>query len=454
MDTPALSVTEASTNGKSDTVKAKKKTEKTEEPAPPPAPKYDPTNPYHNALKQFDNAVAYLKLPRGIGDTLKYPQRELSVNFPVRMDDGSVRVFSGYRVHHSTVRGPSKGGIRYHQDVSIDEVRALAMWMTWKCALVNLPYGGAKGGVIVDPTTLSLRELENMTRRFAAEISVLMNPNGDIPAPDVGTNAQIMAWIMDTYSMHHGFTVPAVVTGKPLEIGGSLGRHEATGKGVVFTLREALRRCDIQPREATCAVQGFGNVGSIAAQDAHNMGIKVVAANDVKGGVYKGDGLDITALRQHVAETGSVINFPGTQPINTDELLTLDVDILIPAALESQITGKNADRIKARVIAEGANGPTTPEADEILNEKGVFVIPDILCNAGGVTVSYFEWVQGLQSFFWPEKEINEKLELVMVNSFNSVIDAAAHYGVSNRTAAHILAIERVAKAMMLRGIYP
>jgi glutamate dehydrogenase (NAD(P)+) len=412
-------------------------------------------NAYVVALAQFDKAAGYLKdVPRGIIANLRLPKRELTVNFPVKMDDGSVRMFTGYRVHHNTVRGPTKGGIRYHPDVSLDEVRALAMWMTWKCSLMNIPYGGAKGGVIVDPTHLSQGELERLTRRYATEISILMNPASDVPAPDVGTNGQIMAWIMDTYSMHAGYSLPAVVTGKPVEIGGSLGRLEATGRGVMYTTREALRHTGLAINGSRVVVQGFGNVGSIAARIAHEMGFKVIAVSDVYGGIYNPQGIDIPALIHYQHANRAIQGFPNTETVSNNELLTLECDVLIPAALENQITSVNADDIRAKVIAEGANGPTTPEADEILQDRGVFIIPDVLCNGGGVTVSYFEWVQDLQAFFWTEEEINRQLERIMVSAFNLVLNEADRLKIDNRTAAQVLAIRRVAEALMIRGIYP
>ncbi|MBM4422669.1 MAG: Glu/Leu/Phe/Val dehydrogenase [Chloroflexi bacterium] len=411
-------------------------------------------NAYQNALAQYDKAVAHLKLKRGIAEYLRYPKRELTVNFPVKLDGGDVKIFTGYRVHHSTTLGPTKGGIRFHHDVTLDEVRALAMWMTWKCSLMGLPYGGAKGGVIVDPKTLSANELETLTRRYATEISILMNPKGDVPAPDVGTTPQIMAWIMDTYSMHQGFSLPAVVTGKPVEIGGSLGRIEATGRGVMFAAREAMKQINLPIENATVAVQGFGNVGSIAARAAHEMEMKVVAVTDVSGGVYNPNGLDIPALIGRFNDNRSVVGFPSADSISNDELLALKVDVLIPAALENQITSANASAVKCRVLAEGANGPTTPEADDILNDKGIFIIPDILCNGGGVVVSYLEWVQDLQSFFWEEDEINKQLERHVVNAFKRVLGEAQQRNIDNRTAAQVLAIRRVAEALMIRGIYP
>lgn len=412
------------------------------------------SNAFQNALAQYDRAVAHLKLKRGIQEHLRHPKRELTVNFPVRMDNGDVKVFTGFRVHHNTALGPTKGGIRYHQDVNLDEVRALSMWMTWKCSLMGLPYGGAKGGVIVDPKSLSSNEIETLTRRYATEISVLMDPQGDVPAPDVGTNGQIMAWIMDTYSMHRGHSMPAVVTGKPIEIGGSLGRLEATGRGVMFTAREALKTINLPVEGASVAVQGFGNVGSIAARTAHEMGMKVVAVTDVTGGIHNPNGLDIPALFNHISETRSVVGFPVADSISNAELLTLPVDLLIPAALENQITSVNACDVKCKVLAEGANGPTTPEADDILNDQGIFIIPDVLCNGGGVVVSYFEWVQDLQSFFWEEAEINRQLERHVVNAFGRVLAEAQKLKIDNRTAAQVLAIRRVAEATLIRGIYP
>ncbi len=411
-------------------------------------------NPYEMALAQYDRAVKHLALKRGIEDYLRAPKRELTVNFPVRMDDRSVKIFTGYRVHHSTARGPTKGGIRYHPGVTLDEVRALAMWMTWKCAVLNLPYGGAKGGVVCDPKLLSLQELENLTRRYATEISVLMSPEGDIPAPDVNTTPQIMAWIMDTYSMHRGYSVPAVVTGKPVPVGGSLGRAEATGRGVMVSTREALAQLNFPLKGARVAVQGFGNVGSVSASLLHAAGARIVAVSDSRGGTLNPRGLDPRALVQYKRESGRLDDYPGGQPITNEDLLVSDCDVLIPAALEQQITASNAERIRARLVVEGANGPTTPEADAILGARGVLVIPDILANAGGVVVSYFEWVQDLQSFFWSEEEINERLERLMVRAYREVGATARDKGVDWRTAALIRAIERVAEAIMILGIYP
>ncbi|HEV8715153.1 MAG TPA: Glu/Leu/Phe/Val dehydrogenase [Candidatus Binatia bacterium] len=411
-------------------------------------------NAYEIAQRQFDKAVRYVNLKAGIAELLRAPKRELIVNFPVEMDDDSVRVFTGYRVHHNTALGPTKGGIRYHPGVTLDEVRALAIWMTWKCAVVSLPYGGAKGGVICDPKTLSVRELENLTRRYATEISVLMSPQGDIPAPDMGTGEREMAWIMDTYSMHRGYSVPAVVTGKPLAIGGSLGRSEATGRGVMVTTLEALKRKNIPIEGARVVVQGFGKVGAPAAYFIEERGAKVIAVGDARGGVYNPRGLNVRDLLAYAAAQGTIAGYQKAEPIANADLLELECEVLMPCALENQITATNAPRVRAKIVAEGANGPLTPEADEILTDKGVFIIPDILCNAGGVTVSYFEWVQDLQSFFWGEDEINERLRQIMVRGFNQVLRVAYEKKVDTRTAAQILAIQRVAEAVLIRGIYP
>ncbi|MDX2163213.1 MAG: Glu/Leu/Phe/Val dehydrogenase [bacterium] len=412
-------------------------------------------NPYESALAQFDKAVRYLTIPDGIAEFLKYPRREFTINFPVKRDDGRIEMFTGYRVHHSTVLGPSKGGIRYSTAVSIDEVRALAMWMTWKCALVNIPYGGAKGGVVVEPKSLSPRELESMTRRYAAELIPLISPYSDIPAPDMGTNPQIMAWIMDTYSMTMGYSVPAIVTGKPVHIGGSQGRNEATGRGVITCMIEALNeRGNFDPADIRIAVQGFGNVGANAASYAHSLGFKVVAVSDINGGVYDPKGLDVPALRSYIAEHGTLDHSRMGERVTNSELLELPCDVLIPAAMEGQITVQNAPRIQAKMIVEGANGPTTPEADDVLNERGVYVVPDILANAGGVIVSYFEWVQDLNFFFWDEEEVYRQLKRAMTRSYYATEHAAEEYGVDMRTAAQILAIKRVADAVITRGIYP
>jgi glutamate dehydrogenase (NAD(P)+) len=406
------------------------------------------------ALKQLDNVAEKIGLDAYVHERLRRPQRELAVSIPILMDNGSPRVFTGYRVQHSLIRGPSKGGIRYHPDVTIEEIRALAMWMTWKCAVVNIPYGGAKGGVICNPKEMSLTELERLTRRYAAEISIIIGPTKDIPAPDVYTDAQTMAWIMDTISMTAGWSVTGVVTGKPVDIGGSLGRKEATGRGVMVTVIEAMKYRGIPVDGARAAIQGFGNAGSIAAMLMHDAGAKIIAVSDSKGGILNAKGLDPHSVIEHKAKTGSVIGYENSETITNAELLELECDLLIPAALENQITELNARKIKARIIAEAANGPTTPEADRILHDRGIFVVPDILANAGGVTVSYFEWVQDLQALFWSEYDINEKLRTIMVHSFDAVLRTAEKHKVDMRTAALILAVGRVANAMKIRGLWP
>ena len=412
-------------------------------------------NPYITAQRQFDQAASILNLDEGMRQVLREVRRELTVNFPVRMDDGRIRIFTGYRVQHNLTRGPAKGGIRYHPEVSLDEVKALAMWMSWKCAVTNLPYGGAKGGVICDPRQMSQKELENLTRRFASEISLLIGPESDIPAPDVNTNQQTMAWIMDTISMEKGYSVPAIVTGKPLSIGGSEGRPAATGRGVMVVTLEACRRMGIDPAATTVAVQGFGNVGSVSAELLHAQGFKVVAVSDVYGGIYNSQGLDIPALLGHVSARGKVEGFSGaSETITNSALLELPVTILIPAALENQLTMANAARIQARMVVEAANGPTTPEADDIFHQRGVTLIPDILANAGGVTVSYFEWVQDLQSFFWEEREINNRLTKIMQNAYAQVDELAQEHNTTLRMGAYCLAVKRVADATSVRGIYP
>jgi glutamate dehydrogenase (NAD(P)+) len=411
-------------------------------------------NAFDNARQQLDAVAGHIGLDANVHEVLRHCQRELTVNFPVSMDDGSVKMFTGYRVHHNLTRGPAKGGIRYHPETEIDEVRALAFWMTFKCAIVNIPFGGAKGGVACDPTTLSASELEDLTRRYTSEISILLGPEKDIPAPDMGTNGQVMAWLMDTYSQQKGFTAPAVVTGKPLSVGGSEGRVEATGRGVVTVTREALLAHGGQLPNSTVAVQGFGNVGAAAAALFHRSGAKVVAVSDVRGAITNRAGLDVLTLQQYVRETGSVVGFPEAEPLDPAELLLLPVDVLVPAALQNQITARNAAGIKARYVVEGANGPTTPQADRILHENDVIVVPDVLANAGGVTVSYFEWVQGLQSFFWTESEVNSKLEQIMVRSFSQVQQAAKRHNCDLRTAAYIVGVGRVAEAIQARGIYP
>ena len=411
-------------------------------------------NPYQIAQQQVDLVAEKLGLDSGIRDILRKPKRELAVNFPVRMDDGSVRVFTGYRVQHNLARGPAKGGIRYHPDVTLDEVRALSMWMTWKCAVVNIPYGGAKGGIICNPKQMSMAELERLTRRYTTEISILLGPEQDIPAPDVNTNARTMAWIMDTYSMHKGYSVPAVVTGKPIAIGGSEGRAEATGRGCMYTVLEALRHLKMDVKQTTTVVQGFGNVGAVSAILLHEQGSRIVALSDSKGGIYNPKGIDPNKAMRYKQETGSLADFPESEPVSNQELLTLPCDILVPAALENQITARNADKVRAKIVAEGANGPTTPEADNILYDKGIFMIPDVLANAGGVTVSYFEWVQDLQNLFWDVDEINRKLERIMVRSFGEVLNNSQCINVNMRTAAYCLAVRRVAEATTTRGLYP
>jgi glutamate dehydrogenase (NAD(P)+) len=413
-----------------------------------------PINPWHVAQQQFDIAADKLNLDPGLRQVLREPRRELHVHFPVKMDDGTVQVFEGYRVQHNLGRGPAKGGIRYHQDVSIDEVKALAMWMTWKCAVVGIPYGGGKGGVIVDPKKLSRRELENLSRRFFTEIEVLVGPEKDIPAPDVNTNAQVMAWFMDTYSMHMGFTVPGVVTGKPISLGGSEGRNEATARGTVFCIEEASRHLGIDLSTATVVVQGFGNAGSIAAQLMAEKGSKILAVSDSSGGIHNTDGLDISRVLAWKGEHGTVVGFPGAQAVSNAELLEIPCDILIPAALENQISAQNAERINAKIVAEAANGPTTPDADEILYRRDVFLIPDILCNAGGVTVSYFEWVQDLNRDHWSEATVNEKLHGIMTKAFAETLEIAKRESVHMRLAAYLLAVQRVADATAMRGLYP
>jgi len=409
-------------------------------------------NPLANAERQFEEAAALLNLPPGLKEVIKRPRRATIVSLPVAMDDGSLRVFTGYRVQHSIVRGPAKGGIRYHPDVSLEEVQALAAWMTWKCAVVNIPFGGGKGGVVCDPRTMSKGELERLTRRYAADLSDLFGPESDVPAPDVNTNEQVMAWIVDTYSMHERRTEYAVVTGKPLEVGGSAGRREATGRGVLFCIREACAHLKMPIAGARVAVQGFGNVGSVSADLLARDGAKIVAVSDVTGSVHQPGGLDVPALIQWVADHRGVAGFPGGKPLTTP-IVEADCDILIPAALENQITHENAARVRAKIVAEGANGPTTTDADKILEKMGVFVIPDILCNSGGVTVSYFEWVQNRMGFYWPEREVNERLEHTMVEAFRGVLVKAVEHKVNMRVAAFMVAIERVVKVIMLRGVY-
>ena len=413
-----------------------------------------PINAWHVAQQQFDLAADRLNLDPGLRRVLREPRRELTVHFPVHMDDGSVKVFTGFRVQHNLGRGPAKGGIRYHQDVSIDEVKALAMWMTWKCAVVGIPYGGGKGGVIVDPKKLSMKELEGLSRRFFTEIEVLVGPERDIPAPDVNTTPQVMAWFMDTYSMHVGYTVPGVVTGKPISLGGSEGRNEATARGCVYTVVEAARHLGMDLKTSKTAVQGFGNAGAIAARLMVEEGSSVVAVSDSQGGIRNMAGLDVDRVLSWKQEHGTVKGFPGAENISNAEVLETECDVLIPAALENQITALNAAKIKAKIVAEAANGPTTPEADAILYDRGVFLIPDILCNAGGVTVSYFEWVQDLNRDHWTEVEVNAKLKTIMVQAFSEVLAQSEREKVNMRTGAYLNAVQRVADATALRGLYP
>jgi glutamate dehydrogenase (NAD(P)+) len=411
-------------------------------------------NPYHMALQQFEAAADKLNLSEDMREILRQPKRELVVNFPVRLDDGHIKTFTGYRVQHNVNRGPAKGGIRYSPDVTLDEVKALAMWMTWKCAVVGIPFGGAKGGVICNPKAMSASELERMTRRFATEISIIIGPHSDIPAPDINTNPQVMAWIMDTYSMHGGYSIPAVVTGKPLSIGGSEGRNEATATGVLFVTRRAAQRIGFSLKGARVSIQGYGNAGAIAARLFHNEGCKIVAVSDTRGGIYNSAGLDPSLVLRHKQERGSVTEFARAEKLTAQEILEVPCDILIPAATEGVITAANAEHIQARIVAEAANGPTTPGADARLFARGIEVVPDILANAGGVTVSYFEWVQDLQSFFWGVEEITQKLEVIMNRAFDAVVVIADRYSCDLRLAANMLAIARVAEATQMRGIYP
>ena len=409
---------------------------------------------YAIALTQFNSTADRLGLDDGVRALLSVPMRELTTNFPVTMDDGSVQVFTGYRIQHNLVRGPAKGGIRYHPQVSLGEVRALAMWMTWKCALVDIPYGGAKGGVKCDPKQLSRGELERLTRRYTSEISIIIGPESDIPAPDVNTNAQVMAWIMDTYSMNVGYSAPGVVTGKPLELGGSQGREEATGRGVAIIAGEAMNHVERPIEGATVAIQGFGNVGAHAARTLHNMGASIIAVSDSSGGLYNPQGLDPDELIAQRNEGANLVEFPKYDRISNQELLELPCDILVPSALENQITAGNADRVRAKMIVEGANGPTTPEADAILYDNGVTVVPDILANAGGVVVSYFEWVQDIQFHFWDLSEVRDKMQKVLTTAFSEIVTRQEAESLPMRDVALMLGIERVAGAFKLRGVYP
>jgi glutamate dehydrogenase (NAD(P)+) len=406
------------------------------------------------ALTQFDAAADHLDLDAGLRAVLRVPQREWTVHFPVKRDDGSVEVFQGYRVQHNVARGPAKGGLRFHPRTDLDDVRALAMWMTWKAALVDVPFGGAKGGVTCDPTTMSPKELEALTRRFATELEGIIGPDSDIPAPDVGTNAQTMAWVMDTVSMHRGYSVPGVVTGKPIAIGGSVGRADATGQGVVYTIADAARRGGYALEGLRVAVQGFGNVGEATSRLLHEAGATVVAITDVRGGVAHPTGLDVPFLRRYLGEHGTIAGAPGTHPIDNDELFGLDVDVLVLAALEGQITAANAGTVRARILAEAANGPVRPDADPILQRNGVIVVPDILCNAGGVIVSYFEWAQNRAALAWTLEEVNERLRRQILGAADAVWARSAADGIEPRLAAQSIAVERVAEATRLRGRYP
>ena len=410
-------------------------------------------NPFEAMMSRFDRAAQLLDLEPGLYKVLRHAEKEITVSVPVLMDNGEVEVYTGYRVLYNTSRGPAKGGIRFDMNVTLDEVKALAAWMTWKCAVVNLPFGGAKGGVICDPLKMSVSELERLTRRYTAGIINTLGPDSDVPAPDVNTNERVMAWVMDTYSMHVRHTVTAVVTGKPVEMGGSLGRREATGRGVMFVTREALRHLGMPLLGATVAVQGFGNVGSVAADLLSKQGCKIVAISDRTGGYFNRAGIDVAGAIAHVRQHRSLDGFKGGESITNEDLLTLSVDVLVPAALENVITSKNAGKVQARIIAEGANGPTTAGADSILDEKGIFVIPDILANAGGVTVSYFEWVQDRGGYFWSEETVNNRLEEIMTRSFTDVLGLSRQHKVNMRTAAYMLSISRVATVHRLRGIY-
>lgn len=407
-----------------------------------------------NAQKQLDQVAQLMNLDAGVHARLRYPRKALIVSVPIKLDNGQTKVYSGYRVQHDQTLGPTKGGIRFHHEVNLGEVAALAMWMTWKCSLLNLPYGGAKGGVCCFPEEMSSAEMERLARRYTTEILSMIGPEKDIPAPDMYTNEQTMAWIMDTYSNFIGYAVPGVVTGKPVAVGGSLGRREATGRGVAHTVKMALEKLSLGIDNPTAAVQGFGNVGSITAKYLHQQGIRVVAVSDVQGGIYNPKGIDIPRLLSYVADRGTVLGFDDMDAIDNKDLLELEVDILVPAALANVITEHNADKIKAKILAEGANGPVTPEADKILQEKGVFIIPGILANAGGVVVSYFEWVQDIQHLFWTEEQVNEKLAYLMGRAFEEVYHVSTNKNVDNRTAAMMIGVGRVASAKLLRGLYP
>jgi len=412
------------------------------------------TNSWEIALHQLDEVAEKINLEPWIHKKIRKPRRELVVSVPVRMDNGLVEVFTGYRVQHSTTLGPSKGGVRYFPDVDLDEVRALAMWMSWKCAIAGLPYGGAKGGIACDPEKMSQGEIERLTRRYTSEIISMIGPEKDIPAPDVNTNPQVMAWMMDTYSVNRGYSVPAVVTGKPLVLGGSLGRSEATGRGVSFCVLNALKHLHLNPEGVEVVIQGYGNVGSAAGVILHKQGVKIIGIGDIKGAIYNHRGLDAQKVLEHREKTGFIVGYKEAEPITNEELLQLKCDVLIPAAMENQIREDNASKIEAKLIVEGANGPTTPEADKILEDRSIFIVPDILANSGGVIVSYFEWVQGMERYFWTEDEVNSKLKKIMDRNFYNVLDLSTKEKVSMRMAALMLAVKRIAEATKLRGLYP
>ncbi len=409
---------------------------------------------WDNARAQLDEVADLMGLAPGVHEILRSPKRALVVSVPFRMDDGTTRVYEGYRVHHNVTRGPAKGGVRYHPAVNLNEVKALAMWMTWKCAIAGIPFGGAKGGISVDVRSHSRSEIERMTRRYASEILPFIGPERDIPAPDMNTDEEIMSWIMDTYSMNTGFSVPGVVTGKPVAIGGSRGRAGATSRGVMYTIFSTLRALNLSIDEVSVAIQGYGKVGGYAAQLLHDAGCRVLAVSDVDGGLYREKGLDPEAINRYKQDSGTVSGFPGAEPITNDELLELDVDVLVPAAVEGVITVKNADNVRAKILCEGANGPVTFEADKILNERGIHVVPDILANSGGVTVSYFEWVQDIQAYFWSDEEVNDRLRLIMEKSYEEVHELAAEKGLSMRQAATWIGVSRVAEAHQMRGLFP
>ncbi len=413
----------------------------------------DEKNPFDAMSERFDRAAKLLGLDEDLYAVMRVPSREIKVYIPVRMDTGHIQVFEGYRVQHNFARGPAKGGIRYAPDVTIEEVKALSAWMTWKCAVVNVPFGGGKGGIVCDPSQMSLGELERLTRRYTAELIDFIGPDKDVPAPDMNTNEQTMAWIMDTYSMHARHTVTAVVTGKPVALGGSLGRKEATGRGVLFCVNEAIKRLDKTPEQTSVVIQGSGNVGGMAAQLMHDTGYKIIAISDIFGGIHNSNGLDIPKVRQYLQENRTLEGYPEAERVDNKTLLEIECDVLAPCATENQITSENAGRLQCKILAEGANGPTTPKADQILHDKGIFVVPDILANAGGVTVSYFEWVQDRTGYFWSEAEVNSRLEEKMIASFNELVGYGDRHGVDSRTAAYMMAIDRVAYHTRMRGIY-